>query len=77
MDEATRRLRANAQRLGQGKPRSQVRYPEAFRRATVTLARRRQEQSGSLRRLAQDIGVSEPTLAKWLRPAPVPGLRPR
>ena len=76
MDEATRRLRAAAQRLAQGKARSQVRYPAAFRRAAATLAERRQERGGSLRGLAQDIGVSEPTLMKWLRPAPVPGLRP-
>lgn len=33
MDEQLRRLRAEAQRLAQGKPRSQVRYPDTFRRA--------------------------------------------
>ena len=76
MDDATRHLRAAARRLAHGKSRSQVRYPEAFRRATVTPMRRRQERGGSLRRLAQDIGVSEPTLTKWLRPAPGRALRP-
>lgn len=36
MDEAIRRLRTEAQRLAQGKARSQVRYAAAFRRAAVT-----------------------------------------
>ncbi len=76
MDEEIRRLRADARRLAQGKHRSQVRYPEAFRRAAVTLARRRQGRGGSVTRLAREIGVSEPTLTKWLRPSPGPGLRP-
>ena len=76
MNEAIRRLRAEAQRLAQDKPRSQVRYPEAFRRAAVTLARTGQGRGESVGRLARDIGVSEPTLTKWLRPAHGPGLRP-
>src|SRR5262245_37454983 len=76
MEDAVRRLRADAQRLTQGKPRSQVRYPEAFRRAAVALARGRRGHGGSVARLARDIGVSEPTLTKWLRPVPMPALRP-
>ena len=76
MDEAIRRLRAEVQRLALGKPRGQVRYPEAFRRAAVTLARTGQGRGRSVGRLARDIGVSEPTLTKWLRPTPGPGLRP-
>jgi hypothetical protein len=76
MDEEIRRLRTDARRLAQGKARSQVRYPEAFRRAAVTLARMRQGRGGSVTRLAREIGVSEPTLTKWLRPSPLPGLRP-
>jgi hypothetical protein len=75
MDDAIRRLRADAQRLAQGKARSQVRYPEAFRRAAVTLARTGHGRGRSVARLARDIGVSEPTLTKWLRPA-APGLQP-
>lgn len=76
MDEEIRRLRADARRLAQGKHRSQVRYPDGFRRAAVTVARRQQRQGESLTRLAQEIGVSEPTLTKWVRPRPRPGLRP-
>ncbi len=75
MDEKIRRLRADARRLAQGKPRSQVRYPDAFRRAAVTVARRQQQLGGSVMRLAREIGVSEPTLTKWLR-LPSSGLRP-
>ena len=76
MDEEIRRLRADARRLAQGKHRSQVRYPHAFRRVAVTVARRHQRRGDSLARLAHEIGVSEPTLTKWLGPRPRPGLRP-
>ncbi len=77
MDEAVGRLRAEAQRLSQGKPRTQVRYPVAFRWAAVALACVRLEQGGSVARLARELGVSDPTLAKWLRPGPaLPVLRP-
>ena len=72
MDAAIRRLRAEAERLARGKPRSQVRYPDGFRRAAVALAR----SGGSRTRLAQALGVSEPTLTKWLRPPASPVLRP-
>jgi hypothetical protein len=76
MDREIRRLRAQVQRLAQGKPRSQVRYPEPFRRAVVKLARQRRGQGPSVTDLAQALGVSEPTLAKWLRPTTPPRLRP-
>jgi transposase len=75
MDDAIRRLRAEAQRLALGKARSQVRYPEAFRRAAVALVRTGPGRGRSVARLARDIGVSEPTLTKWLRPTAL-GLRP-
>ena len=76
MDAETRRFRAEALRLAQGKPPSQVRYPDAFRRAAVTLARRCRGQGGSVAHLARELGVSEPTLTKWLRPPAPPVLRP-
>jgi transposase-like protein len=74
MDDEVSRLRAEARRLARGKPPSQVRYPEGFRRAAVQLARRRLGPSLSVARLARGLGVSEPTLTKWLRPRT--GLRP-
>jgi hypothetical protein len=76
MDTEVRRLRAAAQRLAQGKPPSQVRYPETFRRAAVRVARRHVGPGASVTRLARALGVSEPTLTKWLRTPPVPALRP-
>lgn len=76
MDTAIRRLRAEAERLARGKPRSQVRYPDGFRRAAVALARLRLGAGGSRTRLARALGLSEPTLTKWLRPAARPALRP-
>ena len=76
MDEEIRRLRTEAQRLARGKPPSQVRYPDASRRAAVAIARRRQERRGAVAHLARELGVSEPTLTKWLRPPALPVLRP-
>jgi len=76
MNEAIRQLRAEARRLAQGKPPSQVRYPDGFRRAAVRLARLDRRQGGSVGRLARAVGVSEPTLTKWLRPPTGAGLRP-
>jgi hypothetical protein len=75
MDEEIRRLRAEAQRLTQGKHRTQVRYPDAFRHAAVALARTCLGRGGAVARVARELGVSEPTLTKWLRPA-APVLRP-
>ena len=76
MDDEICRLRAEARRLAQGKPPSQVRYPDEFRRAAVRLARRHLEPGRSVARLARKLRVSEPTLAKWLRQPALPGLRP-
>jgi predicted transcriptional regulator len=77
MDEQMRRLRAEVQRLAEGKPRSQIRYPDVIRRAAVALARTRLgQETGSVARLAREIGVSEPTLTKWLRPPAGAVLRP-
>jgi transposase-like protein len=76
MDDEVSRLRAEARRLAHGKPRSQIRYPEGFRRAAVHLARRRLGPSLSVARLARGLGVSEPTLTKWLHPRTGAGLRP-
>jgi len=76
MDEEIRRLRAEAQRLAQGKAGHQIRYSPTFRRAAVALARVRLRQGGSVARLAQEVGVSIPTLTKWLRPATLGMLRP-
>lgn len=76
MDAEIRRLRAKARQLARGKHPSQVRYPNAFRRAALALARIRLGQDGSVARLARELGVSEPTLTKWLRPPALPVLRP-
>ena len=75
MDDEIRRLRADARRLAQGKPRTHVRYPEAFRRAVVAVARRH-TGSRTVTHLARELGVSEPTLTKWLRSPARPTLRP-
>ena len=47
-------------------PRSRPPYPEEFRREAVELVRSGRR---SLRETAQSLGVSEPTLRKWVRQA--------
>jgi hypothetical protein len=77
MEEQIRRLHTAAQRLAQGKMGSQVRYPPTFRRAAVAVARvRLRRQGGSVARLAEEVGVSIPTLTKWLHRTTLPRLRP-
>jgi hypothetical protein len=76
MEAEIRRLRAEARQLAQGKHPSQVRYPDRFRRAALAFARMRLGPEGSVPRLARDVGVSEPTLTKWLRPPTPPVVRP-
>jgi transposase-like protein len=76
MDEGIGRLRAEAQRLAQGRALRQVRYPDTFRRAAVALVRRHLRQGRSMARLVRELGVSEPTLTKWLRPRAQRRLRP-
>jgi hypothetical protein len=76
MDHELGRLRSEAARLAHGKVRSQVRYPRPFRRAAVALARTRLERGGSVGRLARELGVSVPTLTKWLRPSAPAIVRP-
>jgi hypothetical protein len=76
IDDEIRRLRAEAQRLAHGKHPSQVRYPETFRRTAVAIVRSRLAQGGSVAQVARAVRVSEPTLAKWLRPTTLPVLRP-
>jgi transposase len=49
-------------------PRSRPPYPEEFRREAVELVRSGRR---SLREAAQSLGVSEPTLRKWVRQADV------
>src|SRR3989338_3219148 len=76
MDEEIRRLRTEARRPAGATPPTRVRYPDSSRRAAVAIARRRQERGGSVAHMARELGVSEPTLTKWLRPPAPPVLRP-
>jgi hypothetical protein len=77
MDTEISRLRADALRLAQDTPPTRVRYPDAFRQEAITLVRPRLAQGWSMTRAAHELGVSAPTLTKWLRPpAAAPTLRP-
>src|SRR5258708_17463691 len=76
MDEESQRLRAEVRRLAHGKARSQVRYPVAFRRAAIALARTRLRRGGSVAGLAQELRVSIPTLTKGPPPMAPPLLPP-
>ena len=68
MEIAVRRLRSQIRRLAKGRPPRSVRYPVAVREAVVALGRARLRHGDSVQRLARELGISEPTLAGWLRP---------
>jgi hypothetical protein len=73
----TRLERRMMDRAAMSAGRGKVRYRDSFRRAAVALAQtRRARETRSVGRLAREIGVSEPTLTKWLRPPAAPVLRP-
>jgi transcriptional regulator with XRE-family HTH domain len=48
----------------------------AIRDAAVALARPRVRGGDSVRQVAQELGISEPTLARWLQPRAPSVLRP-
>src|SRR5258708_13873106 len=76
MDEESQRLRAEVRRLAHGKARSQVRYPVAFRRAAIALARTRLRRGGSVAGPAPELRVSLPPPTKWPPPTAPPPVRP-
>jgi transposase-like protein len=76
MNDSIQRLRSEAQRLARGKDPHAIRYPARFRAAAVALARRQLRSGHAVDRVAEGVGVTTPTLARWLRSRPVPGLRP-
>ena len=76
MESAVRRLRSQVRRLAKGRPSRSVRYPIAVREAAVALGRSRLHQGHSVHRIAREFGISEPTLAGWLRPRAPGRLRP-
>jgi|SRR5262245_40713136 len=68
MESAVRRVRAQVRRLAKGRSPRSIRYPVVVQEAAVALGRRRLSQGHSVHRIAQELGISEPTLAGWLRP---------
>ena len=76
MEIAVRRFRSQVRRLAAGKAPRSVRYPVAVRDAAVALGRTRLRQGHSVNRIARELGISEPTLAGWLRTRGSSILRP-
>jgi transposase-like protein len=76
MDRAIRHFRPQVRRLARGRSPRSVRYPVAVREAAVALGRSRLGQGHSVHRIAHELGISEPTLAGWLRPEGPAMLRP-
>jgi hypothetical protein len=68
MEIAVRRFRSQVRRLAKGRAPRSVRYPVAVRDAAVALGRTGLRQGHSVNRIARELGISEPTLAGWLRP---------
>jgi hypothetical protein len=76
MEIAVRRFRSKVRRLAEGKPPRSVRYPAAVQETAMTLGRTRLRQGHSVNRIARELGISEPTLAGWLRTRGRSVLRP-
>jgi hypothetical protein len=76
MDIAIRRLRSAAQQLAHGKAPRAIRYPAPFRAAAVRAARARRERGGAVADLAHELGLTAPTLTRWLDGPPAPRVRP-
>jgi hypothetical protein len=67
MEIAVRRFRAQVRQLAHGRAPQAVRYPDAVRQSAVALGRMRLRQGHSVNHVARELGISEPTLAGWLR----------
>ncbi len=76
MNDSVQTLRSEARRLARGKRPCAIRYPAAFRTAAVALARTQLRRGHAVDRVAEAVGVSSPTLTRWLRRPPAPALRP-
>jgi transposase-like protein len=70
MNDSLQTLRAEARRLAHGRVPEGIRYPARFRAAAVTLARAQLRRGDAFDRVAQAVGVTTPTLARWLRRRP-------
>lgn len=76
MDRAIEQLRRQAPRWGIGRGATGRRYPARFQAAVVAVVQARLRQGESLDALADAIGITRPTLARWLRRVSAPVLRP-
>ena len=76
MNEAIRRLRAEARQLTRGKVPTAIRYPAPFRAAAATLMRTQLDQGASVHRVAGALGLPARSLTRWLQQSAPPVLRP-
>ena len=76
MDDAIRRLHAEARRHAHGKPATGIRYPAPFRAAVVALVRTELGHGVTFGSLAGALGLPRWSLARWLRQSPPAVLRP-
>jgi hypothetical protein len=74
METATRDLRQRLRRAGAAGKR--VRYPVDLRREVVVLARQAIADGSSQSGIALELGLSQPTLGRWLAGEPQSLLRP-
>jgi len=68
MDDAIRRLRAEARQLMHGKVPTAIRYPAAFRAAALALAGPRLGRGTSIAGVARDLGLPVQSLGRWGSP---------
>ena len=76
MKDSIQTLRTAARQLARGKVPRAIRYPADFRAAAITCARTQLRRGHAVECVADAMGVTTATLARWLGPPPAPALRP-
>ena len=76
MNDALQTLRAEARQLARGNVPHAIRYPARFRAAAVRLARGQLRRGVPVGRIAEGLGVTTPTLTRWLQRRQGAALRP-
>ena len=69
MEKKARRFREEAARYNRGRKGVRLRYPGNLRRQALSYCSERQRQGGSLKKIAEELGIHGWSLNRWIREA--------